>query len=302
MICPPFLEPGATVAIAATGRKVMPTQMEEAKKILTHWGFSVQFTPNLFSNNHPYLAGTDEERLQDFQNSLNDKSINAIVCARGGYGTTRIVDSLNFDEFLKHPKWIVGFSDVTTLHLRLFALGVQSIHATMPILFGKPDAGASLESLRSVVFGSTATIEAVPDNDNRMGMVTAPIIGGNLSLICDALGTSSEPNTAGKILVIEEIDEHKYKLDRMLTQLKRAGKLSNLAGLVVGHMTDIKDSESFSERVQQIVLNKVNDYHYPVAFGFPIGHENPNLAWRNGATARLSVDAHGAHIEMGSAV
>ncbi|MBL0741787.1 S66 peptidase family protein [Chryseolinea lacunae] len=302
MIRPPFLAPGATVAIAATGRKVVPTQMEEAKKILTAWGLNVRFAPHLFSDGHTYLAGTDQERLEDFQNLVNDKTIHAIICARGGYGTTRIVDAFNFDALVQNPKWIVGFSDVTSLHLKLFAQGIESIHGTMPVLFGQDDAGPSLESLRNVLFGESWIVEALPDTDNQSGVVTAPIIGGNLSLVADAMGTPSEPDTSGKILVIEEICEHKYKLDRLLTQLKRAGKLERLAGLVVGHMTDIEDSESFSERVQEIVLNKVKGHDYPVAFGLPIGHENPNLAWRHGSTVRLKVDARGCRIEMLNAV
>jgi muramoyltetrapeptide carboxypeptidase len=291
---PPSLRKGDRVGIVAPGRKVKPSDIENAVMILSAWGLEVKLATHLFSGMHSYLAGTDEQRLADLQGMLDDPSIKAIICARGGYGTTRILDRLDFQSFEKSPKWIAGFSDITALHLKLAVLGYESIHSTMPILFPKPDSRESVESLNRALFGTPGTLIASP-GINRPGKATALVVGGNLSLIADALGTASEPDTDGKILIIEEIDEYRYRIDRMFTQLKRAGKLENLAGLVVGHFTDIKDTEvSFGETVEEIILHQVRDYSFPVGFGFPLGHENPNLAWIHGSTMQLSVSPEGA--------
>jgi muramoyltetrapeptide carboxypeptidase len=297
MISPPLLKTSDKIGIAATGRKVSATDIEAARKTFASWGLQVVTSPHVHSHGHAYLAGTDAERLADFQQLLNDPTIQVIACARGGYGTTRILDQLDFTALIKHPKWIVGFSDVTALHLKLFKLGIKSIHGTMPILFSKPDSIASIESLRTSLFDKPNTISAIANQHNRFGKATGQVIGGNLSLITDAIGTSNDPDTAGKILVVEEIDEYKYKIDRMLMHLRRSGKLELLAGLIIGHMTDIKDSDlPFGETVEEIVLNKIANTNYPVAFNFPTGHENPNLAWIHGAAMTLDVTANGAQL------
>lgn len=296
---PPFLRNGDKIAIVATGRKVKLRDVETAVKIFSSWKLNVTLAPHLFSDGHPYLAGTDEQRLTDLQNAMNDPTIRAIICARGGYGTTRILDRIDFSGFVKDPKWIAGFSDVTALHLALSRLGYESIHGTMPILFSKSDSQESIESLRKILFGEAHVLTAKADEKNKPGEGTGEVIGGNLSLIADALGTRSEPDTAGKILVIEEIDEYLYRVDRMVTQLKRASKLEKLAGLVVGHLTDMKDTElSFGESVENIIRYQTKDYSFPIAFGFPIGHENPNFAWRHGSTMRLTVSPEGSTFEL----
>lgn len=298
MIRPPFLSTGDTVALAATGRKVSSAQMQKAMEVFSSWGLKVLQTPHLFSEAHGYLAGTDETRLRDFQQMLDDKNVRAIFCARGGYGTTRILDCLDFTSLLEKPKWIVGFSDVTALHLKLLQLRIESIHGTMPILYPSAGIEPSLESLKKILFGEDFTLQATFHKANRMGQATGPILGGNLSLLTDALGTSCEPDTAGKILVIEEIDEYKYRLDRMLTHLRRAGKLDHLAGLIIGYMTDIKDPDpAFGEEIAAMVMDKIDDTPYPVAFNFPIGHENPNLAWRHGSLMSLDVNPTGSMLQ-----
>lgn len=283
MIQPRLLQPGDSIAIVAPGKKVRPTDVEQARTTFQRWGLNVVNTENLFSDKHSYLASTDEDRIRDFQSALNNRSIRCIFCARGGYGMTRILDRIDLS-ILKHdPKWIVGFSDITALHLKLAGLGIESLHAIMPAMFHKEDAASSIASLRTILFTGEAAFEVNPHKSNRTGKARGQLIGGNLSLIADSLGTPSEPDTSNKILVIEEIEEYKYKIDRMLTQLKRAGKLKDLAGLVVGHMTNILDSElTFGETIEEIVLNAVSDYNYPVVFGFPSGHENPNMAWIHG--------------------
>jgi muramoyltetrapeptide carboxypeptidase len=293
-IIPDRLRPGDKVSFVAPGRKVSRADIGSAVSMFTSWGLNVSLAGNLHSNSHSYLAGSDNERLADIQQAMNDDSVKAIICVRGGYGSTRILDKIDFSPLLKKPKWIVGFSDVTAIHLKLDSLGVASIHGTMPILFNKPDSTPSIESLKNILFDGTYKIEGTDGANNRHGVAEGKVLGGNLSLIVDALGTSSEPDMNGAILIIEEIDEYLYKMDRMMTQLKRSGKLSNLQGLLVGHMTDIKDTElKFGQTIEQIVLNAVADHTYPVVFSFPSGHENPNLAWIHGCEGRLIADAKG---------
>ncbi len=273
-----------------------------AEQHFKSWGLNVEFAPHLFSDEHGYLAASDQHRRQDFQSMLDDDKVKAIICARGGYGTTRILDQLVFTGFVQNPKWIVGFSDVTALHLTLSQLGVESIHATMPVLFSLPESTSSIESLKQILWSGKTIIRAEPNFSNILGQSKGCVIGGNLSLVIDSLCTSNEPDLENKILVVEEIDERLYKIDRMFTHLKRAGKLHKLAGLVLGHMTDIKDTTpGFGETLEEIVLSKVRTFDYPVAFRFPIGHENPNLAWRHGAMMKLTVEAKGCVLESSPA-
>lgn len=301
MLTPPYLKPGDAIGIAAPGRKISAEDFKAAVDIISSWGLEVDQAPNLFSGAHNYLAGSDSERITDFQNLIDDPNIKAILCARGGYGTTRILDELDFSSLLKNPKWIVGFSDITALHLHLVRLGISSIHGTMPVLFCRADSRPSVESLWSILKGFKQEISAPPDRLNKHGEATGRIIGGNLSLIADAIGTSNDPDTKGKILVLEEIDEYTYKIDRMLMHLKRSGKLKDLAGLVIGHMTDIKEPElPFGQTVKEIILEKVSGFGYPVSFNFPIGHENPNMAWIHGGLMTLSVKENGSKLASAS--
>lgn len=290
MVQPAALKKNDTVGIVAPGRKLETEAIRAAVAILESWGINVKLGKNLFSAKHSYLSGVDEERLEDLQTMLNDHTVNAIICARGGYGTTRILDQLDFSSFLKKPKWICGFSDITALHLKLQALGVQSIHGTMPVLFSKPESASSVESLRKVLFGDTVSVEASRHSKNIMGEAKGNLVGGNLSLIVDSLGTSTEIDTKNKILVIEEVDEYLYRVDRMMVQLKRAKKLQHLAGLAVGHLSEMKDTElPFGESIEEIILNHVREFGCPVSFNFPIGHVNPNLPWVLGKLAKLTV-------------
>lgn len=295
MITPSLLNPGDKIGIVATGRKVSSQDVAAAVEIFKSWGYQPVKAEHLHSTSHNYMAGTDEERIVDFQTMINDPEIKAIACARGGYGTTRIIDAIDFSNLKRNPKWIIGFSDVTAIHLRLLKEGIRSIHGTMPLLFGNPASRPSVESLRLSLTGTPDTIVAPANINNQKGIVTGTVVGGNLSLIADAIGTSTEPHMTGKILIMEEVDEYTYKVDRMLTQLKRAGKLDHLAGIVVGYMTDIKELElPFNETIEQVVLNKIKSPDLPVAFNFPIGHENPNYAWIHGSQMTLEVRLDGA--------
>ena len=290
MIRPASLTLGDKIGVVATGRKILRDDVLKAGETFRSWGLTVEFGENIFNNEHPYLAASDEHRFGDLQQMLDRDDIKAIVCARGGYGTTRILDLLNFAGFCKNPKWIAGFSDVTALHLKIFTLGIESIHSTMPILFAKAGSAGAIESIKEIMFGAGRSIDAPFNEKNKPGTATGMVLGGNLSLLTDALATSSEPATAANILVLEEVGEDLYRVDRMLTHLKRAGKLEKLAGLVIGHMTNIADvPEGFGETVEDIILDKVAEFDYPVAFSFPIGHDFPNIAWRHGAMVKLTV-------------
>jgi muramoyltetrapeptide carboxypeptidase len=281
---------GDQIGIAAPAAKIKSESLMEAASVLESWGLRVEFGKHIFSQTHGYFSGSDEERWLDFQTMLNDPELKAIICARGGYGTSRFIDRLDFTNFLKYPKWIVGFSDITSLHLKLHKLGFESIHSVMPIQFPKPEYRKSVDSLYRILFGKADQIEAKAVELNRDGTAIGKVIGGNLTLIVESIGTPTEIETNGKILVVEEVGEYIYKVDRMLNQLKRANKLDQLAGLIIGHTTDIKDTDpGFGQTVEEIVLDSVKDYLYPIAFNFPIGHEAHNIAWKHGATGTLNV-------------
>jgi muramoyltetrapeptide carboxypeptidase len=295
MIHPDTLKKGDAISIVATGKKLDAGVIATAIEVIEGWGLKVLLGKNLFSTEHNYLSGSDAERLSDLQDALDNPEVKAIICARGGYGTTRILDQLTFDKFVKSPKWICGFSDVTSLQLQVIKLGVKSIHGTMPVLFPKRESILSVECLRNILFGGSVRFEAIMHLKNRSGISNGVLIGGNLSMIVDSLGTSSEIETKGRILIIEEIDEYLYRVDRMMVQLKRAGKLHELAGFVIGHMTEMKDTElPFGESIEGIIYQHVQEYNYPVGFGFPTGHENPNLPWIQGSIGTLSVTDTGA--------
>lgn len=298
MITPRNLKRGDRVALVAPAGKITRDVLTKAVRVLEDWDLKVVVGDNVMSKSHSYLAGSDEERLVDLQEALDSRRIKAIFCARGGYGTTRIVDLLDLSKFKKYPKWIVGFSDITALHMLMLKAGFESVHASMPSQFNDPAARPSVQSLYDVLFRNPLPIKASPTSGNIEGEASGMVIGGNLSILLDTMSTSIEPETKGRILVIEEIDEFKYKLDRMMTQLKRTGKLDKLAGLAVGYMTAIKDSNTpFGESVQEIILRHVRDADYPVAFGLPIGHEHPNAAWRHGSRMKLVVTTEGSVLE-----
>jgi muramoyltetrapeptide carboxypeptidase len=249
------------------------------------------------------LAGTDEERKQDFQSFIDDPSIQAIICARGGYGSSRFIDELDFSPLLKSPKWIVGFSDITSFHVTLAKLNIASIHGIMPALFTQPNAEISLESLKDVLFNGSTQIEFAYQQANKCGEAAGVLVGGNLSLLVESLETTSSVSFDGKILVIEEISEYLYRIDRLLNQLRRAKKLDKLAGLVVGYFTDSLDTQlPFGESVEEMVLHHTQHTSYPIAFGFPSGHEQPNYAWISGASARLSVSNVGSTLHLSSQI
>lgn len=272
-------------------RKVDEDLLTKGIQVIESWGLKIRMGKHCISAHNNYLAASDHSRLQDVQDMLNDPAVDVIFCARGGYGTTRILDQLDFTQLQLHPKWIIGFSDITALHLKLHKLGIESVHGCMPVQYTKTEYNTSIESLRKLLFGEPVDIKVDPVLFNRTGTANGQVIGGNLSLVVDSLATDSEIDTRGKILILEEIDEYLYRIDRMFVQLKRANKLSDLAGLIIGHMTDLKDTElPFNQDITHLILDKIRDYNYPVAFNFPVGHDAPNLAWRHGGAATLTVN------------
>ena len=297
MIKPPYLKPKDKVGIVAPAKRVIQQEMEMAIQILESWDLQVVLGRHLY-NAHNQFAGTDSERTEDLQQMLDDPEIRAIISARGGYGTIRIVDNLDFDQFLKYPKWIVGFSDITVLHCHLNNLGVKSIHGIMPMLFPK-QTEQTIESLKKALFGEELSILTLRHPLNRFGENQGRLVGGNLSLFANTIGTVSEVSTEGKILFLEDVNEYLYHIDRMMIHLYRAGKLRNLEGLIIGQFTEIKDNEiAFGQNVHEIIAEIVSEYSYPVCFDFPIGHEIHNMTIVCGQRGCLLVDQYGAKLSF----
>jgi len=288
MILPSYLKKGDTVAIIATARKVSQEEIQPAVTFFESYGLSVLLGKNLFESSNQY-AGTDLQRAEDLQWALNDKNIKAIIIARGGYGTVRLMEYVDFTEFKKHPKWVVGYSDVTVLHSAIHNIGVATLHATMPLNFSKNQ--SATRSLIKALLGKLTDIETEENYSNIEGTVKGQLVGGNLSLLYALSGTPFDIDTKDKILFIEDLDEYLYHLDRMIMQLKLSGKLSCLKGLIVGGMTDMKDNAiPFGKFPEEIILDAVKDYNYPVCFDFPAGHIDKNLAMYFGREVELTVN------------
>lgn len=289
-LAPPYLNKGDTIAIVASARKISKQELTPTISILKRWGLVVELGPNIYKE-HNQFSGTDEERKQDLQWALNHKKAKAILIARGGYGILRIIDDVDFSSFIKKPKWLVGYSDVTVLHSHIQSLGICSLHATMPINFLKHEK-ATL-SIKKLLFNQKQEYKIEAQPRNRTGTAEAEVVGGNLSLLYALSGSSSEVPYKNKILFIEDLDEFLYHVDRMMLQLKRSGKLEHLAGLIVGGMSELKDNSiSFGKTVEEIILDSVKDYTYPVCFNFPAGHIDENMAFYLGRRARLEVKAN----------
>jgi len=296
-IAPPALRPGDQVAIVGTARKVSAQEVAAAVDILTGWGLRVVLGESITAAHHQF-AGSDELRARDFQRQLDDVNIRAILCARGGYGTTRIIDQLDFAPFFRQPKWIAGFSDITALNSHLLRRGYESIHGVMPFIFAQAGGEDSLESLRRALFGEAVTYEVPPHPLNRPGTAVGELTGGNLSLLQNLTGTASDCPTAGRILFLEDVAEYLMSVDRMMVHLDRTGKLRDLAGLLVGHFTDPQDNAiPFGQTSYEIIDTYARKYDFPVAYGFPVGHEPQNMALICGRSARLTVDADGTRVE-----
>jgi len=298
MIVPPYLKEGDKIRVVAPAGKSKKEFVLPAVEWLRSLGYQAVAGEHVLDDFNQF-AGSDEGRLTDLQEALDDSEAKAIICARGGYGTARIADRLDFTAFLKHPKWIAGFSDITVLHNRLNKLGIASIHGPMLRHFPKPGGSISesVKSLFAILKGEKPVYKTEPATLNRPGKAKAELVGGNLSIIYSLTGTPYGLKTDGKILFIEDIGEYLYHTDRMMHSLKLGGKLEHLTGLVVGGFTKMKDNRTaFGMDAYGIISEAVKDYNYPVCFGFPAGHGKKNLALAFGMEWELKVTESGVRL------
>ena len=289
MKIPPYLKKGDTVAIVCTARKFFPEDAKPAIDLLESWGLKVKLGKTIGLDSCQ-LGGTDTERAADFQEQLDNDNVKAIWCARGGYGTVRIIDMIDFSKFKKHPKWVMGFSDVTVLHNHLNTMGYKSIHGTMPVSIATT-APESIETLKTVLFGEKLSYEIDPSPMNRFGKATGELVGGNLSILYSLLGSKSAIDCTDKILFIEDLDEYLYHIDRMMMNLKRNGCLESIKGIIVGGMTKMKDNDiPWGKNANEIVQNVTQKYNIPILYNFPAGHVHDNRALIMGNTVSIDVN------------
>ncbi len=291
IVIPPYLKKNDTIAIVCPSGYMPYENAVICIKTLQEWGFKVK-VGNTLGNQFHYFSGTDEERLTDFQQMLDDDSVQAILCGRGGYGLTRIIDKVDFKKFAKKPKWIIGFSDVTVLHAHINQrIKIATLHAPMVNAFN--DGGfeqASILSMKKVLEGKPINYKTAIHPLNRNGKAVGSLIGGNLAIIAHLIGTTSSYQTKNKILFVEDVGEYIYNVDRMFLQLKRNGMLKHLAALIIGGFSEMKDTTiPFGEEVYTIIKQHVEEYNYPVCFNFPVSHEKTNMALKVGVQYQLTV-------------
>lgn len=295
---PHYLKPGDTIGITCPSGYISLEEVQPAIEKMKEWGFNIRLGDTVGARDFTF-AGCDEQRAKDFQSMIDDPSIKAVMLGRGGYGAVRIIDKIDFNKFVLKPKWIIGFSDATVFHCHINRnFGIPTIHSKMCNSFPSdwnaalPEQIDSIESIRKCLTGDEMKYDVVSDPMNIMGTVSGVLVGGNLSIIQSLAASKSDLYTAGKILFIEEVEEYLYSIDRMLWNLKRSGKLSKLKGLVVGGFNNIKPDdpgEDFGKTVYEMVLEKVEEYKYPVCFNFPVGHQKVNYALKCGVRHKLTV-------------
>jgi muramoyltetrapeptide carboxypeptidase len=299
-ILPPFLKPGDAVGITCPAGYVSFERIAYAVDVLQRWGFRVVIGRTVGSGEF-YFSGHDGERLTDLQAMLDDPDIKAILMGRGGYGTSRIIDAIDFNAFQQHPKWICGFSDITVLHSHIHRnYGIATLHSPMCGAFTpESENGYYVQSLRKALTGQSLSYDFPGSPAGRAGLAEGAVAGGNLAILAHLTGSASQVDTNGKILFIEDIGEHYYHVDRLLLNLKRSGQLSGLKGLLVGQFTDMEDTDRpFGQTLEEIVMDKVADYDYPVAFNFPCGHDTENVTLPLGIVARLEAGAKGGRLAV----
>lgn len=288
MTTPPVLQKGDTIAIVATARKNIDDNLKPTLDLLHSWGLEAVIGSSIGLDDNQ-LAGTDEQRAADFQQQLDNPNIKAIWCVRGGYGTVRMIDLLDFTQFKQNPKWIIGFSDVTVLHNHLNTLGFESIHGIMPVSVPKATEEAK-ESLRKALFGEPLSYEIGTDPMNRLGSASGELVGGNLSILYSLFGSESAIDCDDKILFIEDLDEYLYHIDRMMMNLKRNGCLESIKGIIVGSMSKMKDNEiPWGKNALEIIQDVTKTYNIPVIYNFPAGHIHDNRTLILGSSVRINV-------------
>lgn len=292
IITPPYLKKGDTIGIVCPAGYMEANRVNTCVATLQEWGYQVKLGKTVGGSSTTYFSGTDEERLNDFQQMLDDDDVKAILCGRGGYGTGRIIEAMRFKKFKKQPKWIIGYSDITVLHNHLYTnYKVSSLHSPMAGAFN--DEGYKNEyvlSLKNVLAGKKIKYAAGGHELNRPGQAKGELVGGNLALLAHLTGTGSDIKTKGRILFIEDVGEQLYNIDRMMYQMKRSGKLSKLAGLIFGGFTETKDTDRpFGKTVHQLLQDIIAEYDYPVCFDFPVSHTDRNYALKVGVAYTLKV-------------
>ncbi|WP_443089848.1 S66 peptidase family protein [Winogradskyella sp. ECml5-4] len=294
LIQPPYLKAGDTVAIVAPSGilKSREGEVQQAVKLLQSWGLNAIVGDHVFSQSN-HFAGDDYERCVDLQSVMDNPTVSAIWCARGGYGTVRILDKLDYTEFKKNPKWVIGYSDITALHNQVHNEGFQSLHAIMCVSLTTDltEIAASVDTFKSALFGEPTDYTLKGSKYNRVGETSGVLVGGNLTMLHTMLGSKESIDTSGKILFIEEIGEYKYHIDRMLQSMKRAGYFDHLNGLVVGDMSKMrKNTTLWGASVEQLILDALEDYDFPITFNMPAGHEKDNRALVLGRKVLLKID------------
>jgi len=293
MIQPQNLQAGDTIGMVCPAGSIPMERVQKCVETLTDWGYQVKLGKTVGGKHFSY-SGTDAERAADLQTMMDDPSVKAILCARGGYGLSRIINDLNFTGMKDNPKWVIGFSDITVLHSALQQKGIMSIHGPMAAAFNKGQEGEPyIHALKSVLQGQKTCYEAPGHIYNKPGLATAPMIGGNLCLMTHLIGSKNSMDTSGKILFLEDIGEFHYNLDRMVIQIKNAGLFNNLAGLVLGGFSDMRDEATdIGAGAFEIIQSHVKAFNYPVCYDFPISHGLPNYPIKLGAEYQLNIQAH----------
>jgi muramoyltetrapeptide carboxypeptidase len=288
---PPFLKPNDTICIISPSGAIDAQLINEAKNVLENWGLNVIISNNAASA-YGRFAGTKEQRISDLQQALNNNNIKAILCSRGGYGLSQIIDRLDFSQFIKSPKWLIGYSDITILHNAISKLGIASIHSLMAKHLsesGGNDYPSDL--LKNLLFGKIPAYNFVSTPENRTGNASGTLIGGNLSVLCGLIGTSYDLNYDGNILFIEDISEKPYHIDRMIQNLRLSGAFSKLNGLIVGQFSDCEEDPLMMQTIREIISDAVKEYNYPVCFNFPAGHVDYNLPLIIGNNLHFKVES-----------
>jgi muramoyltetrapeptide carboxypeptidase len=291
MKIPPYLKKGDTIAITCPSGYMPKAKAQTCINVLQQWGYEVLVGKTLGSKSKTYFSDTDEQRLNEFQAMLDAPEVKAILCGRGGYGVGRIIDQLDFTAFKKNPKWIIGFSDITIFHAHINRnFKIATLHSPMAAAFNEGYRNKYIQSIKTALEGKKANYSCKTHKLNHVGKATAELVGGNLALVTHLVGTKSDYQTKGKILFLEDIGEQHYNIDRMMHQLKRSGKLDDLAGLIIGGFTDMQNTERpFGKKVYDLIHELISQYSYPICFGFPVSHDKENLALKVGASYQLAV-------------
>lgn len=287
MLIPPYLKKGDTIGIMSPARKISKEELDNAKQEIRNNGYNIAEGNHLYSTENQF-AGTDDQRASDLQSMIDNPDIKAIFFARGGYGCVRIIDKIDFSRFKNNPCWLLGYSDITVILNHVSQnFGIQTLHATMPISFHS-NTELAISSLFDVLEGKSVNYVLQEHKLNKTGNFSGELVGGNLSVLYSMIGSTSFPETDNKILFIEDLDEYLYHIDRMMMALKRAGKLDNLKGLLVGAMTDMNDNTvPFGRNAEEIIYDIVSEFNYPVCYNIPAGHINNNCALTIGGQIKV---------------